>query len=202
MLKMKSKKQFEIIIWLLVIPFILLIILNSVIPYADYFLFALVIFMVWILNQNAELVSGLSSDNPKIKTFKKMSIMALFIAFGMMCVDQYINTQELMNKKVIECYVVFGISIVMMIFGNYIPRIPFNKYLGYRLPWIVRDENIWRKTHKLFGFLAFPIAILQSIFIFFFPIRKVVEIGKLVWIITPGIYSLYLYFKKEREQVC
>lgn len=202
MLKMKSKKQFEIVMWILLIPFILLLLIGQSIPYEDYIIYVLVIFMVILLIQNAELVSGLSSDNPKIRTFKRMNGMLLIVIFGAIVVGKYVAMSDLMDGKTLECYAVFGISILMMAFGNYIPKIPFNRYMGYRLPWTVRDSEVWQKTHRLLGILAFPIALSQCIAVFIYPASQVMQFGIGTWLLVPGIYSLFLYIQKVRKQRC
>lgn len=202
MLKMKSKKQFDIVLGIVLIPFFVLLLIGKSIPYEDYIIYALVIFMVTLLIQNAELVSGLSNDNPKIKTFKRMNGMLLFVIFGALIAINYINENGLMSKKTVECYVVFSFAILMMAFGNYLPKIPFNRYMGYRLPWTVRDSEVWQKTHRMLGMLAFPIAILQCILIFFYPIGIVMSRSVMMWLLIPGVYSLYLYIKKVRKQQC
>lgn len=33
--------------------------------------------------------------------------------------------------------------------GNIAPKLPFNRYVGFRLPWTVTDEDTWIFTHRL-----------------------------------------------------
>ena len=130
MLKVSSKKQLEMILYGLVGIGILIVFLN--VPYLDYIMLAMIGFAILLLVQNAEMISGLSEDNPKVKTYKRMSIVTFFVVIGIMLTTQYVTENDLLDSKTIQCYSVFGVSILMMIFGNYIPKIPHNRYLGYR----------------------------------------------------------------------
>lgn len=35
--------------------------------------------------------------------------------------------------------------------GSYLPTVPVNWLLGVRTPWTLRDERVWRETHRLAG---------------------------------------------------
>lgn len=196
MLKVNNLKQLEMILYGLVGVGVLIAILN--VPYLDYIMLAMVGFAILLLVQNAELISGLSSDNPKVKTYKKMAIITFFVTIGIMLVSQYVSKNDVIDSKTMECYMVFGVSILMMLFGNYIPKIPHNRYMGYRLPWTIRDAEVWYKTHKLLGNLAFIIGIAQCVLVFFMDASKLLEYGIIIWILVPGIYSYVIYRKKVK----
>nr|WP_279285788.1 SdpI family protein [Clostridium perfringens] len=83
-----------------------------------------------------------------------------------------------------------------MFFGNLAPKIPFNRYMGLRLPWTVRDEDTWRVAHRILGYVSFPIGIVMFVLSFFFKVETIVVTGVLTWIIIPSIYSLVFYYKK------
>jgi len=38
-----------------------------------------------------------------------------------------------------------------MIFGNYLPKLKSNWFIGIRTPWTLSSEESWRKTHRLGG---------------------------------------------------
>ena len=196
MLKVSNKKQLEMILYGLVGVGILTVFLN--VPYLDYIMLAMIGFAILLLVQNAEMISGLSEDNPKVKTYKRMSIITFFVVIGIMLATQYVTENDLLDSKTIQCYSVFGVSILMMIFGNYIPKIPHNRYLGYRLPWTINDAEVWYKTHKLVGSLAFVIGILQCILVFLVDSELILQVGMTIWVIIPGIYSYVIYSKKVK----
>lgn len=103
---------------------------------------------------------------------------------------------DLISDKSNEIILVGVIAVVMMIFGNVSPRIPFNRYLGLRLPWTIRDEDTWKVAHRILGYLSFPIAIAQFILTFFYKAQTVTTVCILIWIVIPSLYSLWFYNKK------
>ena len=106
--------------------------------------------------------------------------------------------KDLLSVKNNEIILVGLGAIFTMIFGNLSPKIPFNRYLGLRLPWTIRDESTWKIDHRIVGYLSFPIAITMFISAFFFNIETVVTTCILTWIIVPSIYSLVFYYKKTK----
>jgi uncharacterized membrane protein len=40
-------------------------------------------------------------------------------------------------------------GLIIAAFGNFMHSLPFRHPLGIRLPWVVNNEDIWRKTHQL-----------------------------------------------------
>lgn len=90
------------------------------------------------------------------------------------------------------------ISVIFIIIGNYIPKCRPNSYVGYRLSWIMNDEELWMKTHRFSGFVL-VIAGFASLVASFFAIGKYVFLVCLVIIIfVPLIYSLAI--KKKAAQ--
>lgn len=46
---------------------------------------------------------------------------------------------------------VFGLAMVLIIIGNYLGKTRANYTLGIRLPWTLKNEQVWNKTHRLAG---------------------------------------------------
>lgn len=157
---------------------------------------ALVIMALVIFDINAPKITKLSKDNPKVKTIRNLNRLTAFtfslISLFVLLYPTY-DFSNLENNKLIISGV---ISIFMMVFGNVSPKIPFNRYLGLRLPWTIRDEETWKVAHKLLGYLSFPLAILQFTLAFFFPLERVIGTCILLWITIPGLYSLWFFYKK------
>ena len=134
-------------------------------------------------------------DSPRIKTLKFVSrftmvIILLLIVFSILPIESTLATST--NEKIL----VGVTSIIMMVLGNKLPQIKMNRYFGFRLPWTIRDEETWRVTHKLMGYLAFPLAILQFVLVFFIEAKTAVGIGILSWVLIGTVYSLFFYMKK------
>lgn len=50
-------------------------------------------------------------------------------------------------------------GIVMIFFGNYLPKTKSNYSFGIRTPWTLADDDIWRKTHRFAGVLFMLIGV-------------------------------------------
>lgn len=155
----------------------------------------LILITLVILDKNMAKIANLSEDNPKVKTMRSMNrlILALMVLLGAYYIfSPFVTVSESISDKGI----IIGLATFMMIFGNISPKIPFNRYMGLRLPWTIRDEDTWKIAHKIVGYMAFPIGILMIITSFFFKSQTVAGVGILSWILIPGLYSLWFYYKK------
>lgn len=161
-----------------------------------HYVFGVLIFIsLVILDVQAPKIVNLSEDNPKVKTFRFLNRLTLFIVI-LCCIFAILSS---LGKVTIpmntDIVVIVLITMVMMVFGNLSPKIPFNRYFGLRLPWTIRDEQTWRIAHRIVGYLSFPIALLMFVSAFFLNINTVIPIGILTWIIIPSIYSAIFYYK-------
>jgi uncharacterized membrane protein len=44
-----------------------------------------------------------------------------------------------------------GMGVLLMVIGNYLPRIRSNWWMGIRTPWTLSSDRVWRETHRLGG---------------------------------------------------
>lgn len=157
----------------------------------------LIVLALIILDLNIPSIAKLSKDNPKVKTMRQLNAMIITI---ILIISIYPILK--LNKRVPivggERFLAIGIVIFIMIFGNLSPKIPFNRYMGLRLPWTIRDEETWKLAHRILGYTSFPVGILMFIGAFFFNISIVMSIGILTWILIPGLYSLWFFYKKYK----
>lgn len=160
---------------------------------------SLIIIALVILDINAPKIAKLSSDNPKIKTLRTINRMVIAIAILILIFIKLNPIGDSFSPRTREILSVGAISLFMIIFGNLAPKIPFNRYVGLRLPWTIRDEDTWKLAHKIVGFIAFPLALIQFILVFFFKAETIAPICILLWIAIPGLYSGWFYYKKFRK---
>lgn len=159
---------------------------------------AIVIISMIILDIKASKVSNLSEGNPKIKTMRFLNRLSMLVFVGFYLLTIMPSTKDLLKLENNDIVIVTLVSILIMVFGNSAPKIPFNRYLGLRLPWTIRDEDTWKLAHKILGYISFPVAIIMFISAFFFKIETSSTICILLWIIIPGTYSFIFYYKKMK----
>lgn len=179
---------------------LIIIILSFLIPDAKTskaIIMGLIILTLLVLDLNMPKVAKLSEDNPKVRTMRSMNrlIIAVFIILG---AYYLVSPSITIATEVSDKVLIVGIAVFIMIFGNISPKIPFNRYIGLRLPWTIRDEDTWKIAHRITGYLAFPVGILMIISSFFFKPQSVAGVGIIFWILIPSLYSLLFYYKKYK----
>lgn len=140
-------------------------------------------------------IAGLSADNPKVKTMRRMNALSMVLVtlcFGIMNWSSelpFVNDNQSIMELTIIIVVITGI-------GNVAPKIPFNRYMGLRLPWTIRDEKTWKIAHNILGYLTFPIVIIILIGGLIVDIEEFAKWGFIAWVAIPSLYSCYYYYMR------
>lgn len=94
---------------------------------------------------------------------------------------------------ILLCNIFFGIMLI--VFGNLLPKVKPNFLFGIRLPWILRDSENWNRTHRIGGWsmvtggiVLLTTALLCNIYITL-PVL-VLSVG------IPTVYS-YIYYRRN-----
>ena len=85
------------------------------------------------------------------------------------------------------------LGLILVIMGNYMPKLKVNHTVGIRLPWTLQSEDNWHKTHRLAGKLWVVgglILLLESGLQFAIP--YVMGIVILTIVLIPILYSYQL----------
>ena len=53
------------------------------------------------------------------------------------------------------------VGVFLVLLGNFSPQIRFNYMFGIRTPWTLANENVWRKTHRVAGYVFVIIGLLM-----------------------------------------
>lgn len=194
-------KKFDITRIVLLIASLLILTLGIIVPQNNRsftIVVGIAIISMIVLDIKAGEVSNLSEGNPKIKTMRFLNRLGIIVFVTCYILSILPSTKNLLNLKDNNMVAITLTSLFIMFFGNSAPKIPFNRYLGLRLPWTIRDEDTWKLAHKILGYTSFPIAIIMFIASFFFKIETVSTICALSWIIIPGLYSFIFYYKKMK----
>jgi uncharacterized membrane protein len=125
----------------------------------------------------------------------KMATVSLFIVIG------WITVATAMGINInLEFVLPAVIGFMFIIIGNYMPTLKSNYYFGIKNPWTLSDDVVWRKTHKLGGYVFAVIGLCMLIraFIhitFMNYITIIVMIGGIIGVYIYS-YILYRYIKK------
>ncbi len=93
-----------------------------------------------------------------------------------------------------------GIGLTSILVGNYLPKLPRNFFFGIRSPWTLASEEVWKRTHRISGWLFLVGGIIIAILSFFpFPQHIVLLSVLLPLVVFCGVvYPYALYRKLER----
>ncbi len=109
-------------------------------------------------------------------------------------------TGSLKNPNVL--FALIGALFAML--GNYFQTIRPNYFIGIRTPWTLKNEQVWKKTHRLGGRLWIVGGILMAILAFFISDNLLYSIvfGAIIFliVIVPIVFS-YTEFQKEKSML-
>ncbi len=96
-----------------------------------------------------------------------------------------------------------GIFVLFIYLGHYLPKLPTNWFAGYRCPWTLENDEIWKKTHRLGGRMFFWGGLLMLLVQF--TTNQAITLWVFVaWIVAvciiPFAYSFLLWKKLPSEQ--
>lgn len=134
-----------------------------------------------------------------------MSALAVFFAWFGWVFYGIVSCGAEMGEKVsvsMSLLIMLPLGLILIVFGNYLPKIRRNRTLGIKLPWTLKNEECWNKTHRFSGYVTIIAGVILSIgaiicgvlnidvysFIFF-------GVAILLFIIAPIIYSAVIYKK-------
>ncbi len=88
-------------------------------------------------------------------------------------------------------------GVIFSVIGNILPKVSRNKVMGIKLPWTLKNDEVWNKTHRLGGFVWFFGGILLAVCAFLPPFVRVITVSGIfvLMILVPTVYS-YVVYKK------
>jgi uncharacterized membrane protein len=95
-----------------------------------------------------------------------------------------------------------GLGLLFILMGNYLPKLPRNFFFGIRSPWTLASEQVWKRTHRVSGWLFVACGLIMA-GLSFSPVPQLVII---VAVLIPlvlfcgFIYPYALFRKIEREE--
>ncbi|MFN0049748.1 MAG: SdpI family protein [Cytophagales bacterium] len=97
---------------------------------------------------------------------------------------------------------IFISGLFFTLFGNYLPKISANYFIGIRTPWTLENATVWKKTHILGGKLLFVGGIAIMAMVWFIPsaYKPFLLLGIIVPVaMVTMAYSYYIYKKEEQK---
>ena len=88
----------------------------------------------------------------------------------------------------------FLIGLFMIFVGNVSPKIKeTNKHFGFRVPWIMNNDEAFRKTQRFFGFASTISGVIFILISLFVANQLAMILVSIVLLLTIGITAVYSY---------
>lgn len=168
---------------------------NQILAFGLVILLSLAAMITLYLNMDT--IVDMDHTSPRFALLKKLSV-AGFLYFALCVAAALLEIGGVLSAQESAWIAPILICIFMVGFGNLSPRVPYNKFLGLRLPWTLLDEQTWIVAHRMLGYLSLP---LSFIYIALVPYVKDVKlltfcIFVVSWIGLSALISGLFYFRK------
>lgn len=107
------------------------------------------------------------------------------------------------ETHILEKLIPITLGVIFIVFGNIMPKIPQNKWVGFRTRWTLTNPDIWMKTNRICGYLSilFGFMIMILPFINNMLISSIVMVGiSSAMLLVPMIYSYISYRKGKKDE--
>ena len=150
------------------------------------------------LYRNMGELTGVEEGNPKLGLLQQTVLFTFgFLALAVGAV--WLVATGRVSERQEELLAAGLVCVFLVYFGNIAPRLPFNRYVGFRLPWTVTDEDTWVLCHRLVGCLTLPVVVLYVAAVLALP-GKIVQVSAVlvlvIWMGIPGVLSGLFYYRK------
>lgn len=146
--------------------------------------------------------------NRKYATLIFLGMSAFFIYMGWLFFAVAMSGLELGEKFSLSfaLLILFPMSVLFMLMGNYLPRIKKNATLGIKTYATLHDEVVWVKVHRLGGLMMFISGLISAICAVVFSLLQLDYIALIIFFatiltaaFTPMIYGGILYRKLHQK---
>jgi len=99
----------------------------------------------------------LNQDNPNAKANQNLEektiplIVTLFIVMGWALLP-VIAAGKTTIGTTLPCWLAIAIGALLIYISNFYAKIKHNHTFGIKLPWTLKNETVWKKTHRLGGY--------------------------------------------------
>ncbi len=206
-----SKKSFSVILWIMTLAMMISVyFMDDVIPihwnfhfeidgYGSRYIFLGLSMLPIVMYYGFDFINRLDERLKKYESktndyeIIRMIITLLMLAINFIWIYMCFNPQGNMEVSLSVVFCMF-----LLFLGNYMPRIPMNYHVGIRFPWTVHNEEVWKKTHKMGGYI-FVVSGLMTLLLTILDLCGFEFIVALILIdsVVLGIYSYVVHRKQQ-----
>ena len=157
--------------------------------------FALPVLMTalhWVCILATTLDKRARDQNPKL-----LSVMLLIIPILSLVIFGITYSTALGKNPRIETIIPLFMGILFILIGNYMPKFPRSRFIGFRIKWTLASDENWYRTHRFASRIAMIGGFLLAAISFTSHIIPCIAIMAII-IFVPIIYSYAYYVKNEK----
>lgn len=137
----------------------------------------------------------LENDPKKLNSSKTLKLISKWIIpLLSMLMQVALISYAIGHKFNWNFYILLLTGVIIVIFGNYLPKCKQNYTIGIKIPWTLNDQDNWNKTHRMAGYLWILGGFLLIVNAFVSIVWMVFVIIILL-VLVPILYSYFLYRK-------
>jgi uncharacterized membrane protein len=93
-----------------------------------------------------------------------------------------------------------GVGVLLIVIGNYLTRVEPNWFIGIRTPWTLSSERVWRRTHRVGGWIlvAGGLLIVLTVFVPAGAGMPILLATIALVAVVPVVLS-YIWWRRERQ---
>lgn len=140
--------------------------------------------------------------DPKGKNFQRFQpVYRIFLILltVFMCGVSWLSELTVYNVlpsggSLVNTLVMGGLGLVLLVLGNYMPRIKQNYTFGCRTPWALNDEHNWNRTQRMGGIVFVVMgAVLLLVSVFATLLGETLTLALLLGALLGGCVWIYVY---------
>lgn len=148
------------------------------------------------------LLAVLPRMDPKGKNFQRFQpVYRIFLILltVFMCGVSWLSELTVYNVlpsggSLVNTLVMGGLGLVLLVLGNYMPRIKQNYTFGCRTPWALNDEHNWNRTQRMGGIVFVVMGVvLLLVSVFATLLGETLTLALLLGALLGGCVWIYVY---------
>ena len=153
------------------------------------------VYVLFLILPKIDPKGKLESMGNKLNSFRMiltcfMSVLSIYVLYS-------IKTHNADPKMLFPL-----LGLLFAFLGNYMKTMKPNYFIGFRTPWTLENEEVWKKTHKMGGMLWFIGGLLMTFTFLLEGKTQLYTFMAILVVITiiPVVYS-YLEFQKQKNKI-
>ncbi len=148
-------------------------------------------------------VSRLDPRQENFKTHMRTYNILIYIIIAFLCSIQLIILKVVYTSTLHLEFISILISIILIVTGNWLPKLKSNYFIGIKTPWTLSSEESWYKTHRFAGKVCVLVGVISIIFTvvcFLIDIASYVSLVFTVSLLLLSMLYITVYSYKEYKK--